>query len=41
MVFEVEASLAEEGELEEPDDGSPPDGEPPRPSGRPSLKVVK
>ncbi|HUE92794.1 ClpXP protease specificity-enhancing factor [Pseudomonas sp.] len=41
MVFEVEASLAEEDELEEPDDGSPPDGEPPRPSGRPSLKVVK
>jgi len=41
MVFEVEASLAEEGEVEEPDDGSPPDGEPPRPSGRPSLKVVK
>jgi stringent starvation protein B len=41
MVFEVEASQSEEDELEEPDGGSPPDGEPPRPSGRPSLKVVK
>jgi stringent starvation protein B len=41
MVFEVESSLGEDGELEEPDDQGPPDGEPPRPSGRPSLKVVK
>jgi stringent starvation protein B len=41
MVFEVEAAQSEEDELEEPDGRSPPDGEPPRPSGRPSLMVVK
>jgi stringent starvation protein B len=41
MVFEVESSLGEDDEPEEPDDQGPPDGEPPRPSGRPSLKVVK
>ena len=41
MVFEVESSLAEGEEPEGPDDQGPPDGEPPRPSGRPSLKVVK
>jgi stringent starvation protein B len=41
MVFEVESSLAEDEESEGPDDQWPPDGEPPRPSGRPSLKVVK
>jgi stringent starvation protein B len=41
MVFEVESSLAEDEEPEGPDDQGPPDGEPPRPSGRPSLKVVK
>lgn len=41
MVFEVESSLGEDGEPEESDDQGPPDGEPPRPSGRPSLKVVK
>jgi stringent starvation protein B len=41
MVFEVESSLGEDEEPEEPDDQGPPDGEPPRPSGRPSLKVVK
>lgn len=41
MVFEVESSLAEDEEPEGPDDQGPPDDEPPRPSGRPSLKVVK
>ncbi|MFJ4388504.1 MULTISPECIES: ClpXP protease specificity-enhancing factor [Pseudomonas] len=43
MVFELEPPLADEDDLEgdgvEPDDDGPP--EPPRPSGRPSLKVVK
>ncbi|QWA29479.1 ClpXP protease specificity-enhancing factor [Pseudomonas sp. RC3H12] len=43
MVFELESPLADEDDLEddvvEPDDDGPP--EPPRPSGRPSLKVVK
>jgi len=46
MVFELEPSLAEDEELDddvEPDDAGPPEGgsQPPRPSGRPSLKVVK
>lgn len=41
MVFEVESSLAEEDAPQESDDQGPPDDEPPRPSGRPSLKVVK
>ena len=46
MVFELEPAL-DEDEAEavstvEPDDEGPPDGgQPPRPSGRPSLKVVK
>ncbi|WPO99192.1 ClpXP protease specificity-enhancing factor [Pseudomonas sp. HR96] len=45
MVFDLEPGLAEE-ELSESleegsDDDTPPDGQPPRPSGRPSLKVVK
>jgi len=43
MVFELEPPLADEDDLQddgvEPDDDGPP--EPPRPSGRPSLKVVK
>ena len=43
MVFELEPPLADEDDLEddgvEPEDDGPP--EPPRPSGRPSLKVVK
>ncbi|BCJ08757.1 MULTISPECIES: ClpXP protease specificity-enhancing factor [unclassified Pseudomonas] len=43
MVFELEPPLEDEDDLEddavEPDDQGPP--EPPRPSGRPSLKVVK
>ena len=38
MVFDLEAPAADN---EEPDDQGPPDDEPPRPSGRPSLKVVK
>ncbi|MEE1887938.1 ClpXP protease specificity-enhancing factor [Pseudomonas carassii] len=43
MVFELEPPLEDEDDLDddavEPDDQGPP--EPPRPSGRPSLKVVK
>jgi stringent starvation protein B len=41
MVFDVEPPLSDDDELEGPDDQGPPDSEPPRPSGRPSLKVVK
>ena len=46
MVFELEPPLVEDDDLEddnvEPDDEGPPGGgQPPRPSGRPSLKVVK
>ncbi|OLS59348.1 ClpXP protease specificity-enhancing factor [Pseudomonas putida] len=44
MVFELEPPMAEDEEDDEvePDDDGPPDGgQPPRPSGRPSLKVVK
>ena len=46
MVFELEPPLMEDDGLEdegvEPDDDGPPSGgQPPRPSGRPSLKVVK
>lgn len=46
MVFELEPPLVEDDDLEdesvEPDDDGPPGGgQPPRPSGRPSLKVVK
>ncbi|WP_437883464.1 ClpXP protease specificity-enhancing factor [Pseudomonas sp. LRF_L74] len=44
MVFELEPSLEGEAEADEqgPDDDGPSGGgEPPRPSGRPSLKVVK
>ena len=41
MVFDVEPPLPDDNELDGPDDQGPPDGEPPRPSGRPSLKVVK
>lgn len=46
MVFELEPPLMEDDDLEdegvEPDDDGPPSGgQPPRPSGRPSLKVVK
>ncbi|NER63916.1 ClpXP protease specificity-enhancing factor [Pseudomonas sp. MAFF212427] len=46
MVFELEPPLVEDDELDEEgaepeDDGPPSGGQPPRPSGRPSLKVVK
>lgn len=43
MVFELEPSAAVQGAAApEPDDDGPPSGgEPPKPSGRPSLKVVK
>lgn len=41
MVFDLEPSLEEGEEIETEDDTPPPDSEPPRPSGRPSLKVVK
>lgn len=43
MVFELEPPMVDDDEDEvEPDDDGPPDGgQPPRPSGRPSLKVVK
>ena len=41
MVFEVDAGTLEGEEIPESDDQGPPDSEPPRPSGRPSLKVVK
>ncbi|MEE4671216.1 ClpXP protease specificity-enhancing factor [Pseudomonas alliivorans] len=42
MVFDLEPSLAEDEEIELDDgDDTPPDSEPPRPTGRPSLKVVK
>jgi stringent starvation protein B len=47
MVFELEPPLLDDDEEEdddivEPDDDGPPaGGQPPRPSGRPSLKVVK
>jgi stringent starvation protein B len=43
MVFDLESPLDDEGddESDQEDDVPPPDSEPPRPSGRPSLKVVK
>ncbi|WNW11702.1 ClpXP protease specificity-enhancing factor [Pseudomonas sp. DTU_2021_1001937_2_SI_NGA_ILE_001] len=43
MVFDLEPALEERDveEIDMDDDNSPPDSEPPRPSGRPSLKVVK
>lgn len=46
MVFELEPGVESEEELldesiEHDDDGPPEGGQPPRPSGRPSLKVVK
>lgn len=40
MVFELDDSLESDDEVEQ-DDVPPPGTEPPRPSGRPSLKVVK
>ena len=41
MVFDMEPSVAGGPEEPEPDDDGPSGGEPSRPSGRPSLKVVK
>lgn len=43
MVFDLEPPLAgeDEGDDVPPPETTPPGGEPPRPSGRPSLKVVK
>ena len=45
MVFDLEPGMSDEelsASLEEgPGGDTPPDGQPPRPSGRPSLKVVK
>ncbi|MGO3029328.1 ClpXP protease specificity-enhancing factor [Pseudomonas helleri] len=41
MMFDLEEAFDEDDEIEPDDDCSPPDPEPPRPSGRPSLKVVK
>lgn len=41
MVFDLESPVDDEDDEIEPDDDIPPDNEPPRPSGRPSLKVVK
>ncbi|WP_449125402.1 ClpXP protease specificity-enhancing factor [Pseudomonas viridiflava] len=42
MVFDLEPSLEEDEEIElDEGDDTPPDSDPPRPSGRPSLKVVK
>ncbi|PWB34865.1 ClpXP protease specificity-enhancing factor [Pseudomonas sp. SDI] len=47
MVFELEPSIIDEDDdleedgVEPDDDGPPSGGQPPRPSGRPSLKVVK
>ncbi len=41
MVFDLEPPIPDDEEGGGPDDQGPPDGEPPRPSGRPSLKVVK
>jgi len=41
MVFDLEPVVGEDEDLEVDDDMPPPDDEPPRPTGRPSLKVVK
>jgi stringent starvation protein B len=40
MVFEVESSAMASEEIDDSEEGLP-DDEPPRPSGKPSLKVVK
>lgn len=40
MVFELEPPV-DEDDVDGPDDEGPTGGEPPRPSGRPSLKVVR
>uniref|UniRef100_UPI0013C338C7 stringent starvation protein B n=1 Tax=Pseudomonas viridiflava TaxID=33069 RepID=UPI0013C338C7 len=41
MVFDLESPVADEEPDDDPDDDGPSGSEPPRPSGRPSLKVVK
>ncbi len=41
MVFDLESPVADEEPEDDPDGDGPSGGEPPRPSGRPSLKVVK
>ncbi len=41
MVFDLEPAVDDDDDLGIDDDVPPPDDEPPRPSGRPSLKVVK
>ncbi|MGH8433420.1 MAG: ClpXP protease specificity-enhancing factor [Pseudomonas sp.] len=41
MVFDLEPPVVDEEPDSGPDDDGPSGGEPPRPSGRPSLKVVK
>ncbi|MDA7085248.1 ClpXP protease specificity-enhancing factor [Pseudomonas sp. SA3-5] len=41
MVFDLEPPVPDDDEGDGPGDQGPPDDEPPRPSGRPSLKVVK
>ncbi|ARU89702.1 ClpXP protease specificity-enhancing factor [Pseudomonas sp. M30-35] len=41
MVFDLETPAVDEEVADGPDDQGPPETDPPRPSGRPSLKVVK
>lgn len=41
MVFDLEPPATQTGSEAVDDEPTPPDDEPPRPSGRPSLKVVK
>ena len=41
MVFDLELPMDDEEDIDPDDDSPPPGSEPPRPSGRPSLKVVK
>lgn len=41
MVFDAESSMLDGDEADDSGEQSPPDDNPPRPSGRPSLKVVK
>lgn len=41
MVFDLEPPVTQTGSEAVDDEPTPPDDEPPRPSGRPSLKVVK
>jgi stringent starvation protein B len=41
MVFDLELPMDDEEDIDPDDDTPPPRSEPPRPSGRPSLKVVK